>query len=110
MKKRTERTDDTGVKRMYNEAAPNPMFSEIQRLAVLFVHYEEPVPCKLCGKQRKKHWTCRVRFKAGEFTLAMSRWFPAGTPVCSDHPTAPDENAMRKLIRKVVRENGKVDQ
>ena len=103
-KKTPPRPDDTGVLRKYYEAAPNKMFTELTRACVRFVHYKEKVPCCLCGKQKKRHWTCVVRFKAADFgkyafSLKLSRnWFPAGSPVCSDHPTHPDE---REFMRKV---------
>lgn len=91
------KTDDTGVPRRYFEAAKNPMFSPVQTACVSFVQYAESVPCALCGRQSKYHWTCVVRFKAAntnahQFILKLSRnYFKAGAPVCRDHPTQPDE-------------------
>ena len=98
------RKDDTGVRRQYFEAAPNKMFSELTRACVRFVRYRENVPCALCGKQSKKHWTCIVRFKAANFANCMfavklsPKYFDAGTPLCKNHPTQPDE---REFLRKV---------
>lgn len=94
--KKTKRTDDTGVLRQYIKAKENPMFDQITHDCMRFVRYEEAVPCALCGRQSKHHWTCIVRFKTadiekGFFTLQMSlRWFPAGKPVCRAHIMQPD--------------------
>lgn len=99
------RKDDNGVRRQYFEAAPNKMFSELTRACVRFVRYEEKVPCALCGKQSKKHWTCVVRFKAANldncmFEVKLSpHYFAAGTPVCDDHPTQPDEKEFLRKVR-----------
>jgi hypothetical protein len=68
------------------------------------VQYKESVPCVLCARRSKYHWTCVVRFKAANindhaFVLKLSKnWFAAGAPVCRDHPTQPDE---AKFMRKV---------
>lgn len=101
----TERKDDTGVSRQYFEAKTNHMFSELTRACVRFVHYKEKVSCALCGKQKKRHWTCIVRFKAADldkcqFVLKFDRrWFNAGQPVCDDHPTKPDEQMFLRAVR-----------
>lgn len=100
---KTKRTDDSGVARQYFQPKPNPMFSEEQRLATLFVRYEEAVPCAVTGKLRKTHWTCQVRFKAaamepGQFTLRFGKWLKAGTPVLRDCVLQPD---MAEFLRKV---------
>lgn len=101
--------DDAGVLRKYFEAKPNPFFSELTRACVRFVRYMEKVPCALCGKQRKNHWTCVVRFKAAEteksqFSLVMSKnWFAAGAPVCDDHPTQPDEKEFVRKVRSAMK-------
>jgi len=98
--------NDAGVLRQYREAAPNPMFSELTRACVRFVRYKEKVPCAVCGKQRTKHWTCVVRFKAADvekclFELVMGpNWLAAGTPVCEDHPTQPDEREFLRQVRR----------
>lgn len=102
--KKEKRTSDAGVARRYFEPKPNPMFSEAQRVCTLFVQYEESVPCALCGRMSKYHWTCHARFKAVElgpltFTLNFGRkWFEAGKPVCRGHVMQPD---MREFMRKV---------
>jgi len=86
------------------EAKANPMFSPLTTACVRFVEYKETVPCLLCGRRSKYHWTCVVRFKASDFRKSMfilktgRRWFKAGDPVCRDHPMLPDE---REFVRKV---------
>lgn len=81
------------------------MFSELTWACVRFVRYEEKVPCALCGKQSKKHWTCVVRFKAANlkdsmFEVKLSKsWFKAGQPVCDDHPMQPDEKLFLRMVR-----------
>jgi len=103
------RENDKGVPRQYFEAAPNKMFSELTRACVRFVRYKEKVPCALCGKQSKKHWTCVVRFKAANldncmFVVKVSpKWFEAGAPVCDDHPTQPDEKEFLRKVRAAQR-------
>jgi hypothetical protein len=103
------RADDTGVPRKYFEAADNPMFSQVQRACVRFVQYKESVPCVLCGRRSKYHWTCVVRFKAANindhaFALKLSKnWFVAGAPVCRDHPTQPDEAEFMRKVRAAQR-------
>jgi hypothetical protein len=98
------RKDDKGVLRKYYDAKPNPLWSELTTACLRFVRYKEKVPCALCGKQRKEHWTCVVRFKASDLEKCMfevkldPRWFAAGSPVCEDHPLQPDE---REFLRKV---------
>lgn len=99
------RANDKGVRRQYFEAAPNRMFSELTRACVRFVRYEDRVPCALCGKLSKKHWTCVVRFKAANLANCMfevklsPKYFAAGTPVCDDHPTQPDEKEFLRKVR-----------
>jgi hypothetical protein len=95
------RTDDTGVLRKYFEARPNQMFSPVQCACIRFVHYAESVPCVLCGRLSKYHWTCVVRFKAADvrkskFVLKLNRrWFKAGDPVCHGHPTETMQRRVR---------------
>jgi hypothetical protein len=103
------RQNDKGVLRRYFEAVPNKMFTELTCACVRFVRYREKVPCALCGKQSKKHWTCVVRFKAANldehrFEVKLSRkYFAAGTPVCDDHPTQPDEKEFLRKLRATQR-------
>lgn len=104
------RVDDTGVLRQYFEAAPNRMFSELQRACIRIVHYKEKVPCALCGKQKKKHWTGVVRFKAANLddnhleAKLRRNWFKAGQPVCDDHPLQPDEKEFMRKARAAHRQ------
>lgn len=104
------RVDDIGVLRKYNDPAPNPMFSEVQRACIRFVRYKEKVPCALCGKQSKKHWTGVVRFKSANlddnhFEVKLRRnWFKAGQPVCEDHPLQPDEREFMQKVRAAHRQ------
>jgi hypothetical protein len=101
----SSRQTDEGVRCQYFEAAPNRMFSELTRACVRYVRYEEKVPCALCGKQSKKHWTCVVRFKAASlndsmFIVKLSKnWFKARQPVCCDHPTQPDEKLFLRMVK-----------
>jgi hypothetical protein len=103
------RENDKGVRRQYFEAAPNKMFTELTRACVRFVRYEEKVPCALCGKQSKKHWTCAVRFKAANLANSMFevklslKYFEAGAPVCDDHLTQPDEKEFLRKVRAAQR-------
>lgn len=86
------------------------MFSEVQRASIRFVTYQEKVPCAICGKQKKKHWTGVVRFKACDlsgmvFVVKMPRkWLAAGKPVCTDHPLQTDERGFMKLVRVAHRQ------
>jgi hypothetical protein len=107
--KKPKRTDDTGVPRQYIEPAPNPMFTEEQRLSILFVRYKESVPCAHTGRMSKTLWTCRVRFKSarpepGQFALAFSKWRKAGTPVLRDCVLQADMEEFARLIRRARRE------
>jgi hypothetical protein len=113
MKKETVMPGE-GVRRKYFEAAPNPMFSEIERASILFVRYETAVPCGECGRKSRHHWTCYVRFKAanprkGCFTLPFGSWLKEGTPVCRAHPLKVDEEAFVAKVRK-AREAKKAQQ
>lgn len=110
MSKSTQiRTDDTGVLRLYSPAAPNRMFTDLRRACILFVRYDEKVPCALCGKQSRTHWTCQVRFKTVDLkntfleVVLPKRWTPAGKPVCRDHPMQPDEKEFLRLVRAAQR-------
>lgn len=111
-----QRTNDAGVPRKYFEAKENPMFSEAQRACVRFVEYKEIVPCVLCGKRTKYHWTCVVRFKAANlndhcFILKLSEnWFPAGAPVCRDHPTQADKADFMRKVRAAQRKSNEKGQ
>ena len=96
---------DEGVPRRYFEAKGNPMFDEIQRASIRFVEYKQCVSCALCGKNRKYHWTCVVRFKAadicsGRLVLTFPReWIRAGTPVCRDHILKIDRKEFMRIAR-----------
>lgn len=108
------RTSDEGVPRQYFPAAPNKMFSELTTACIRFVRYKEKVPCAACSKQAKKHWTCVVRFKAADLSKCMievellPKWFAAGSPVCEDHPTQPDEREFLRKARAAQRAQKKV--
>lgn len=98
-----KRTDDAGVERQYFHPAPNPMFSEEERAATLFVRYKEAVPCAVTGRRTKHHWTSQVRFKAarmepGQYALRFGKWLKAGTPVLRDCIMQPD---MAEFMRKL---------
>jgi hypothetical protein len=85
------------------------MFGEITRACIRFVSYKEPVPCAVCGRQSKKHWTSVVRFKAAnlkdnQFVVKLSRrYLDAGKPVCRDHPLQPDEALFIRKARAAMR-------
>lgn len=101
--------DDKDVLRKYFEAAPTKAFSELTRACIRFVRYKEKVPCAVCDKQSKKHWTCVVRFKAANFddqpfVLKLRGWFKAGTPVCEAHPMQPDEKEFLRKVRGAQRQ------
>lgn len=107
-----KRTDDTGVPRQYFHPAPNPMFSEEQRAATLFVRYKEAVPCAVSGRRSKHHWTSQVRFKAarpgpGDFVLKFGKWIKAGTPVLRDCIMQPDMKEFARKVRAARRSNAK---
>lgn len=78
------------------EAKPNPLFTEPQRQCVRFLRYNQHIPCAECGKKRRVMWTMLYQFKCGDmknslFTLQFSTKSHAPlTPVCDDHPLAPD--------------------
>lgn len=103
------RQNDEGVLRQYFEAKPNKMFSALTTACIRFVRYQESVPCVLCGKRSKNHWTCVVRFKAAN--LGMTRmvvtlgrnYLKAGAPVCRDHPTQPDEREFLRKVRQAAK-------
>jgi hypothetical protein len=84
---------------------PNKMFGPLVTAALRFAHYPSKVPCALCGKQRKKQWTCVVRFKAADMSAAQfqvsmcKQWIPAMSPVCSSHPMAPDADILNALAQ-----------
>lgn len=92
------------------------MFSELTTACIRFVRYKEKVPCAVCGKQSKKHWTCVVRFKAADindhpFVLKLKpNYFEAGTPVCEDHPTQPDEKEFLRKVRAAQRKQNEKGQ
>lgn len=96
-----------GISRTYMPARKNPMFSELQRLGILFVRYKTAVPCALCGRRSRHHWTSWVRFHAADISKCFIRlefgrkWFPRGAPVCRAHILELDEAAMRRLVREV---------
>ena len=102
------RENDKGVPRQYFEAKPHKMWSELTTACIRFVRYKEKVPCGLCGKQSNKHWTCVVRFKAANLDnciceVELSPYLAAGTPVCEDHPTQPDEKGFLRKVRAAQR-------
>lgn len=103
------RPNDKGVLRKYFEAKPNKMFSELTTACIRFVRYADKVPCAVCGKQSKKHWTCVMRFKAADindhpFMLKLKpNYFATGTPVCEDHPMQPDEKEFLRKVRAAQR-------
>jgi len=78
------------------EAKPNKLFSEQQRESIRFLRYNQHVPCAACGKKVRIHWTMLCQFKAGDmnrnhFELQLyPQSFAPLTPVCGDHPLAPD--------------------
>ncbi len=72
-----------------NEAKPNKMFTEEQRSLVRFLTYSEAVPCSMCGRRSKRHWTMLCSFAAAEFegfTLKTGRVLLPFAPVCTKHP------------------------
>lgn len=113
MSKKPKRTDDSGVERQYFHPKPNPMFTEAQRQATLFVRYKESVPCAISGRMSKHHWTCQVRFKAarmepGQFQLQFGRkWLKAGTPVLRECILQPDMAEFGRMVRRAIRRQKK---
>lgn len=105
------RENDSGVPRQYFEARKNKGFSELTTACLRFVRYQSSVPCGLCGKQSKTHWTCVVRFKAANldkcmFEVKLSRqYLKAGTPVCRDHPTQPDEHEFLRKVKEAAKKH-----
>lgn len=87
------------------EAKPNKMFTEQMRQSVRFLCYSAHVPCAMCGKKAKIHWTMLCRFKAGDMeksflVLQMGKPLPPLTPVCQDHPLGPDLPEQKKKPNK----------
>jgi len=81
------------VRPEYFEVKKHSVFSlEITKL-VRFVKYPEKIPCQICGKKTKNHWTMIVPFKG--FTMApfvlmpAKEIFEALTPVCMNHQLSP---------------------
>ena len=79
-----------------HRAEPNPLFSEFENAAVVFLAYRKPVECALCKAPRLRLWTLAVFFRAcamndHSLTLDFSQSpvFPPLTPVCSDHILNP---------------------
>lgn len=85
------------------EAKENPLFTEEMRQAVRFLRYNQAIPCVECGKKRRIMWTMLCQFKAADtsgmsFSLKMGQSRAPLTPVCSDHPMAPDWPEKEKKI------------
>lgn len=89
------------------EARPNKLFTEQQRQAVRFLRYNRRVPCAACGKKVRIHMTMLCQFKAGDLGGSFGelkfypKSFPPLTPVCGDHPVAPDfpvDSATHKAL------------
>jgi hypothetical protein len=74
-------------------AKPNPMFSEEMTRSVVFLRYTQAVPCAVCGKRSKHHWTMVLSFSTVAMDTLLAR--PSETvhlplvPVCRAHPMAP---------------------
>ena len=77
------------------EMKPNRMFDEWQRQSVRGLVYNRPVPCAVCGKKKRGHWTMLCEFKAVDFgrTVVVAVDYPQILaplmPVCSAHPLHP---------------------
>jgi len=70
-------------------AKPNKMFSPEVNALIRFLHYSVPVPCRECGKKRRRHWTMMCSFRAHsalQFSIKKSATIHDPlTPVCTDH-------------------------
>lgn len=91
------------------EAKPNKMFTENQRRMVRFLRFNQYLPCAHCGKKVRVHWTMLCAFRSIDMRGAMfsinaqrdGKPFPPLTPVCGDHPLAPDwQKKERKAPKK----------
>jgi hypothetical protein len=66
----------------FSNPKPNPMFTEEQHKATLFLRFSKPVPCAQCGRRRKLMWTQRWSFFV---MLPSAKVHIPGTPVCTSH-------------------------
>lgn len=90
------------------EAKPNPLFTENQRRMVRFLRFNQYVPCAHCGKKVRVHWTMLCDFRSVDMSRALftidaqrdGKPFPPLTPVCGDHPLAPDWKKVTKKPKK----------
>lgn len=90
----------------YGYAEANAMFSAEQTALIRFLLFKKPVPCALCGKKSKRHWTTLVPFQAVDvydprnFVSAQvySDLFPPLTPVCDEHPLKEDRETMHEMV------------
>lgn len=79
----------------YFDPMPNPMFPDWLTGLIAFARYPEAVPCALCGRRTRHHWTMKVPFtavdvKAGQFQVPEGKTvFRQGSPVCRDHLMVP---------------------
>lgn len=89
------------------EAKSNPLFTEEQRAAVRFLRYSKPIACAHCGKKKRTMWTMLCAFRSIEMSNRFSidskrdgKAFAPLTPVCADHPLAPDfpEESKKELV------------
>lgn len=102
-------SDDKKITVQVFDAKPNKMFPDWLTERTKFLRFSEAVPCALCGKKRKTHWTLACRFRACKvedqmFVVKMDkRVFQPGNQVCRDHllePVFDKPKRKRKKKRK----------
>ncbi len=94
------------------EAKPNVLFTEEQRRAVRFLHFNRTVPCTECGKRRRSMWTMLYEFYAHSMGQVGIRKSPKKhkplDEVCGDHLLAPAwPEASVAEIDKAFHEKGR---
>jgi hypothetical protein len=81
------------LKITYYPAKENRMFPPEITALIRFVRPDAKMECPECHKKTKRLWTMLCPFRATTlkgFALSDGEERPAGTPVCDDHPLAPD--------------------
>jgi hypothetical protein len=78
---------------------PNKMFPQWMTDRLRFLRFYNAVACAECGKKSKRMWTMLVQFKAqtmSQFAMIDGKSQAPLTPVCTDHPLAPDFGDPKK--------------